>query len=208
MIDLAQALPTELVVGGVAVPVHVGWRRWLVFGRALAKGVYDWRVLAEPEAAPQGWGEAAREFWASPTACPHAERRGGARTLDLDVDGELVVAAFQQAYGIDLTSSDADGMHWHRFLALLRGIPQETKLAQVESWRGWSKAEARRRPEAAYEELRAAWSLPEPGAVSREEALAEQEALVGGVVERIARQMADGAGEAQDGGEVTRDGKR
>lgn len=53
----------------------------------------------------------------------------GPRTFDIEQDWPYVCAAFQQAYGIDLYA-DKD-IHILRFLALLRGIPEDTKLAEI-----------------------------------------------------------------------------
>ena len=94
------------------------------------------------------------------------------------LDGDYVVAAYQQAYGIDLTDPSLD-MHWHRFLALLRGLPGDTVLAEAMRMRGWR--EDRRSMAAVNEGLRRQWSLP-----SEQDAatLAWQEAAFGRVAER------------------------
>ena len=55
---------------------------------------------------------------------------GGPRVLDFRQDAELILAAFRQAYGIDLFREHGS-LHWLEFLALLSGIPQGTRLAEV-----------------------------------------------------------------------------
>ena len=55
---------------------------------------------------------------------------GGPRVLDFQQDAELILAAFRQAYGIDLFQ-EPGRLHWLEFLALLSGIPQGTRLAEV-----------------------------------------------------------------------------
>ena len=55
---------------------------------------------------------------------------GGPRVLDFRQDAELILAAFRQAYGIDLFQEHGR-LHWLEFLALLSGIPQGTRLAEV-----------------------------------------------------------------------------
>lgn len=57
----------------------------------------------------------------------------GPRTLDIMQDWEYICAAFQQAYGIDLYTDKS--VHILRFLALLRAIPKDTKLAEIISIR-------------------------------------------------------------------------
>lgn len=48
--------------------------------------------------------------------------------IDFEQDKPLIIAAFQQAYNIDLCKSD---MHWVHFHDLLSSIPRETKLAEI-----------------------------------------------------------------------------
>ena len=158
MIDLAQgSLPSELVVGGEAYGIDTSFRTWLRVQRKLeSTGAWDGSIfLAAPPRLD--WRPAAREFLASENPCPHGTRGGGARALDLLADGDLVVAAFQQAYGIDLTAGD---MHWHRFLALLRGLPSDTLLSQVMGIRSWVRTDERGRLLEERERLRSEWALP------------------------------------------------
>ena len=68
-------------------------------------------------------------------------------------------SSFQQAYGIDLTDPGLS-MHWHRFLALLRGLPEDTALARVMGFRGWRADDGRKGREREMRERRAAWALP------------------------------------------------
>lgn len=51
------------------------------------------------------------------------------QVLDFEQDADLIVCAFQQAYGIGL--EELTDMHWWRFLALLSGLPEETRLMQT-----------------------------------------------------------------------------
>lgn len=53
----------------------------------------------------------------------------GPQTMDLVQDWGYICAAFQQAYGIDLYADKS--IHILRFLALLRAIPKNTKLAEI-----------------------------------------------------------------------------
>ena len=53
----------------------------------------------------------------------------GPVTMDITQDWDYICAAFLQAYGIDLYSDKS--IHILRFLALLRAIPKNTKLAEI-----------------------------------------------------------------------------
>ena len=54
---------------------------------------------------------------------------GGPKTMDIEQDWSLIVAAFQQAYGIDL--HERKDLHIIHFMHLLSGIPKDTKLSEV-----------------------------------------------------------------------------
>ncbi|PKY89699.1 hypothetical protein CYJ57_03035 [Falseniella ignava] len=62
---------------------------------------------------------------------------------DISQDGEYIYSSFMQAYGIDLFD-EQNKMHWHKFNALLSGLPSDTKFAEVIRIRSWkpSKGES------------------------------------------------------------------
>ena len=145
MIDLEQdALPSALVVDGEEHPVKTSFRVWMRWGRIAQE-----HEVCDPSIfvgePPRGrWAEAAKEFYRSECPTPH---------------------------GIDLTTGD---MHWHRFLALWRGLPSDTRLAEIIGHRTWAKS--RRSPDSVREELREQWSLP---AEQDDELLAWQQEVFG-----------------------------
>lgn len=178
MIDLTRALPDSLEVDGGRVPIYTGFRTWLRFDRNLGKwGMCDPCVLRDPSHAPDGWQDAALVFLRCPEATPRGSDPGGEELLDLSRDGSYIVGSFQQAYGIDLTDAALE-LHWHRFLALLRSLPESTKLASIVGWRAWTPADERRRPEAAHRGMHDMWALPHDDDA---ELLELQQRLFGGI---------------------------
>lgn len=77
------------------------------------------------------------------------------RCFDFDLDGSYLVASFMAAYGIDLTTAE---MHWHMFLALFRGLPDDSCIKKIMGYRSW------RNDKSSYEQqmrnLAKAWALP------------------------------------------------
>jgi hypothetical protein len=191
VIDLAQdRLPDMIMAGDGWVPVLTGFRTWLRFGRLLQEARVWWPGIF-PDGEPEGdWHDGALEFYRSPVACPHGGhgRAPSVRAIDLLEDGDYLVGSFQQAYGIDLTDPALD-MHWHRFQALLRSLPQDTVMSRIVGWRSWTPSGARRKPDEAARALRDAWSLG-PG-LRDDGAIAEQQALLGGVAEAFEREMSE-----------------
>lgn len=154
MIDLRQGeLPTSLVVGGEAVEIDTDFRTWLRVQVAVEETGAIPPIFFKGAVPAGDWGRAAAEFLRSDVDTPHGGSGGG--TLDLIRDGDYIVGSFQQAYGIDLTTG---GMHWHRFLALLRSLPDGCKMSDIMGYRAWRPT--RRKQDAIMRELHNAWSLP------------------------------------------------
>ncbi len=189
MVDLAQGtLPHAIRAGDGWAEVLTGFRTWLMFGRVLGKARVWWPGIF-PGAEPDGdWHEAALEFYESPVETPRTAT-GGVRTLDLDLDGDYVVGSFQSAYGIDLTDPALD-MHWHRFRALLRSLPEDSMVSRIASWRAWDASEAHRRPDDAARARRDAWALPIVAGDDREAAVERQRRVFGAAVERFEMEVA------------------
>lgn len=171
MVDLRFAdLPDEIEVGGEWAAVRTGFREWMAFGWAAERGLADSGVF--PGEPPDGdWLPAALEFYRSENPCPRGGRAGGARPYDYVADGDYIVAAFQQAYGIDLTDPGLE-MHWHRFLALFRGLPEDTRMARIIGYRTWAKRGRGETAESEARALRDEWALPPvdaPGASYEEQ---------------------------------------
>jgi hypothetical protein len=68
-----------------------------------------------------------------PSETVRQPERPGVRFFDYFQDAPLIVAAFQQAYGLGL--DEITSMHWWRFLALFQGLPGNTRFTEVVSIR-------------------------------------------------------------------------
>lgn len=59
-------------------------------------------------------------------------KRKDVQVFDFSCDAELILASFRREYGIDLTTA---GMHWWKFLALLRSLPSDSDFMRIVSLR-------------------------------------------------------------------------
>ena len=59
---------------------------------------------------------------------PHAGKEARERVMDYAQDADLIRAAFQQAYGIDLYR---EKLHWFRFMCLLSFLPSGSRYSDV-----------------------------------------------------------------------------
>lgn len=57
-------------------------------------------------------------------------QKQSAKLLDFQHDSDYIYASFRQAYGMDLTR-ECGKLPWKRFLDLLDGLPEKTKLKEV-----------------------------------------------------------------------------
>ena len=161
MIDLRYpALPDLIEVGGEPVEVLTGFRVWMRWGESARAGYLDPCIW--PGEPPAGdWQDAAAAFYASEQPCP---RQGAARAPVMDhiVDGEMIVASFQWSYGIDLTDPGLD-LHWHRYLALLRNLPEDAPESKAIGYRSWKKpSKSKDAYERQMRSLQRAYALPRP----------------------------------------------
>ena len=168
MIDLTRdTLPSAILVGDEVFPVNTSFRVWITFGQVLEKEGLFWGGVFADEVPDGDWFGAAMEFYLSENATPKKRSRQTAKAIDLVLDGDYITAAFQQAYGIDLTQGD---MHWHRFKALLNGLPESTVLSRIMGYRTYERKKVDR--EAEMMRLREEWALPdEVSERQRQEAL-------------------------------------
>ena len=160
-LDQEQPLQTCLVVGGEEVPIDTSFRSWLRFSKVLQDTrLCDPSVLLAPPPRGEDWRPEALRFLTERPSTPRGGRGRGARVYDFEEDADYIVGSFQQAYGIDLTDPGLE-MHWHRFMALVRSLPRDTKLAEIIGYRSWSKADAKRSMDSVNRELRDMWALPQ-----------------------------------------------
>lgn len=77
--------------------------------------------------------------------------------FDYQCDAPYIVAAFQQAYGIDLTR---EKVHWFRFRALFAALPEDTLMAKIMNWRTMDLSEYEGSMRVRYAELQERFALP------------------------------------------------
>ena len=75
--------------------------------------------------------------------------------IDWEIDAELIYAAILGQYGIDLF--DVPDLHWHKFLAMIRGLNEQTKLREVMQYRSYKRETNKNIDQ--YERLKSAWEI-------------------------------------------------
>lgn len=182
MIDLRyRGLPSALEVDGETFRIKTDFRIWIAWLESLEVNQIAETAIFEDE-VPDGdsWVPVAVAFAKNESSTPHGGLGSTARAYDFVEDGEYVVGAFQQAYGIDLTDPELD-MHWHRFLALFRSLPSDTVMSQAMAYRTWSKG-SKESYDSRMAKARTAWSLPAKKTVESESIIAWQKEAFGQII--------------------------
>lgn len=172
MMDLTQkALPNTVVVGGKAFSVYTDFRLWMRFEIAVSKLKHGERLdvscLFKNDMPAYCDLTELFSFSRPESLLPRPVHRNSAIVFDYELDAELIYAAFFGQYSIDLFEAD---LHWHKFLALLKGLNDSTVLSKVIGYRSYEKRTGDRDP---YEELRLAWAI-EPLMSEKEETELEE----------------------------------
>lgn len=162
MMDLTKrALPNTVMVGGRAYSIYTDFRVWMRFEIAVSKMKrgenIDISYLFKNDMPAYCDLTELFAFSRPEAPLPRPIHHSNAIVLDYELDSDLIYAAFLGQYGIDLF--EVKELHWHKFLALLNGLNDSTKLREVMGYRCYEKSDDKKDP---YEELRRAWEIGLP----------------------------------------------
>lgn len=74
-----------------------------------------------------------RDLLGKPVPVPKQDKK---KVIDFEQDAKYIYASFRQAYGINLFEEHGK-MHWKEFLALLDGLPSNTRMKEIIKIRTW-----------------------------------------------------------------------
>lgn len=157
MIDLRNRdLQDSIEFDGVTYALKTDFRVWIQFDHNIQHHkiadacVFDGKVPTDAGAL-----KPLMEFYRSPNVTPKSSS-STERAVDMVWDGDYIVASFMQAYGIDLTTIEY--MHWHVFKALLYGLPEDTVMSHIMSYRTYSGS--KKKYDDAMRDQKRNWALP------------------------------------------------
>lgn len=130
------------------------------FARQLCEQFYTERFSSSDLQEKYSWlieFYCAGEQAAEPAAAKPASGHDTGPAFDYRCDAPYIVAAFQQAYGIDLTR---EKLHWFRFRALFAALPEDTLMAKIMGWRSADLADYEGSMREHYAALKERFALP------------------------------------------------
>lgn len=163
MIDLTtKTLPNTITVAGREYLLNTDFRLWLRFIRDVNESMkthsdFDVTYLFA-DVMPSYIDAGLLIRWAQPPReLPREIEKSDVIAFDFDIDADLIYSAFMQQYGIDLVDTD---MHWYKFLALMQGLSDDTKLGKVIGYRTYEKSD--KKPEEIHKTLKRMWEILPP----------------------------------------------
>jgi hypothetical protein len=172
VIDLTKynALPDTITVKGREYKVHTDFRVWMKFEISITKMRKD-DLLSVGYLFPGDMPKFCNinsllEFSRPRNELPR-QTFGNSNTivLDYELDSDLIYSAFLGQYGIDLVS--VEHLHWHKFLALLAGLNDNTRLREVMGYRCYEPSTEKE--EIWRAKLRRAWEIDRVSMEEKEE---------------------------------------
>ena len=160
MMDLTnKSLPNTVRVGGRDFSIYTDFRVWMKFEIAvsrLKRGEHiNISYLFKNDMPTFCNIEELFTFSRPESPLPRVISHRDIVVLDYELDADLIYSAFLGQYGIDLI--EIKELHWHKFLALLNGLNESTRLREVMGYRCYEKTTDKNKD--VCEELRKAWEI-------------------------------------------------
>lgn len=159
MMDLTKkgGLPNVVMIAGIPYSIYTDFRVWMrfeiEFSKCTPQKTIDVSYLFKNDMPTYCNFSDLLMFCRPQSELPRRQKDSSVIVLDYEVDADYIYAAFMSQYGIDLC--DIEELHWHKFLALLKGLKNE-KLCDIMSYRCYEPSDGK---QDVYAKLKAAWEL-------------------------------------------------
>ena len=159
MIDLTKkGLPNAAWINGIPYSIYTDFRLWMRFEIEVSKlkpgQNIDVSYLFKNRMPSQCDLSELFAFSRPVSELPRLNNHSDVIALDYEVDSDYIYSAFMSQYNIDLT--EIEELHWHKFLALLKGLKEDEVISKIMSYRCYEKSDEKKN---IYEELRYAWQI-------------------------------------------------
>ncbi len=159
MMDLTKkSLPNTVSVGGRDFSIYTDFRLWLRFeievSRMRRSDRIDVGYLFINEKPLHCNLEELFAFSRPKEELPRKTRHSDVIVLDYMLDADYIYSAFMSQYGIDLL--EIKELHWHKFLALFKGLKDDEMICKIMSYRCYEKTDGKKD---IHEELRRMWEI-------------------------------------------------
>lgn len=179
---LTEKLPQSVNIDGTEYPVNTDFRVWLKFDELMQdtaniEANFEKIIilcvkkcrLPEPEKL---LGALINFYHESITAENEKKQtKSGKRGLPVfsyQYDAEYIYASFMSEYGIDLI--DVPYLHWRKFTALLKALPEDSKLMKIIGYRTINTQDITdKKMKKSYEKMKRMYALPDTRSAEEKE---------------------------------------
>ena len=160
MIDLTKKdrLPNVIEINGSLYSIDTDFRKWIRFSlevQNLKKGEYlNATYLFQNEMPMYCDIVPLLEFCHPKSELPRNTKTSTDIAFDFELDADYIYAAFMSQYGIDLV--DIEYLHWHKFLALFKGLKEDEMICKIMGYRCYEKHDSKKD---IYAELKEKWRI-------------------------------------------------
>lgn len=158
MIDLtSRALPNTVNVNGRPFSINTDFRLWMRFEIEVARGDFpiNTSYLFRSEVPKFCRIDELMVFSRPKQELPRSLGDDSTIVIDYEYDADYIYAAILGQYGIDLF--EVEELHWHKFLALIRGLNESTRMREIMGYRCYKKNTDKNTDQ--LERLRYAWEV-------------------------------------------------
>lgn len=157
--NLLKALPNTVICNGRAFSVYTDYRVWMKFEIQLM----NWEegrdfpidFLFKNDVPINIELSELLAFSRPHSELPRKLSDDDVTVIDWEIDAELIYAAILGQYGIDLF--EVKDLHWHKFLAMIKGLNESTKLREVMQYRAYKREDSKNVDQ--FERLKSAWEI-------------------------------------------------
>lgn len=159
MIDLTKkGLPNAAWINGIPYSIYTDFRLWMRFEIEVSKlkqgqnldVSYLFKNIMPSHCDLRELFAFSRPVSELPRQLHHSD----VISLDYEIDSDYIYSAFLGQYGIDLV--EIEELHWHKFLALLKGLKEDEMITKIMTYRCYEKSNEK---EDIFEKLKYAWQI-------------------------------------------------
>lgn len=159
MIDLTKkGLPNAAWINGIPYSIYTDFRLWMRFEIEASKikqgQNIDVSYLFKNDMPSHCDLSELFAFSRPVSVLPRIGKHSDDIALDYEIDADYIYSAFMSQYNIDLI--EVEELHWHKFLALLKGLKEDEVISKIMSYRCYEKSDEKKN---IYEELKYAWRI-------------------------------------------------
>lgn len=169
MIDLTKkGMPNVVTISGIPYSIYTDFRLWMRFEIEVSRLKLGQRIDVSylfMNDMPTTCNLSDLFVFSRPKSpLPRQMNHSDVIALDYEIDSDYIYSAFLGQYGIDLV--EVEELHWHKFLALLKGLKEDEMISKIMSYRCYEKTDDKKD---IYEELRYAWQIERVSEEEQEE---------------------------------------